>query len=213
MKSVLPWILVLALGAGAGVLFVSGQTKDAELAKLREQSRQAEELRARFEETMSRAQAQQEEIAGLRKDLQDLPRLRNEVVQLRTEAQKLAKQAQTAQAQAEHAQAQISQTMQSSSQQMQQLQSENQQLRTVAVQGQQMVQRNVCINNLRQLDGAKQQWALEHNQTAVAVPTPQDLAPYLNANALPSCPAGGAYTLNALNQSPTCSVPGHALPR
>jgi hypothetical protein len=101
-------------------------------------------------------------------------------------------------------------------QQMQQLQTENQQLRTVAVQSVEAAQRNACINNLRQIDGAKQQWALEHNKTANAIPTPQDILPYLAAGpnpTLPVCPAGGQYTLNAVGQPPTCSIPGHELPR
>ncbi len=40
-------------------------------------------------------------------------------------------------------------------------------------------QSNAVINNLRQLDGAKQQWALEQAKSPDDVPTMQDLAPYL----------------------------------
>jgi hypothetical protein len=38
--------------------------------------------------------------------------------------------------------------------------------------------RNACINNLRQIDAAKQEWALENDKTADAIPTEQDLLPY-----------------------------------
>lgn len=71
---------------------------------------------------------------------------------------------------------------------------------------------NACINNLRQIDGAKQQWALENRQTAEAIPTAQDIVPYLRRG-LPPCPMGGRYTLNAMGAPPTCTIPGHALPR
>ncbi len=77
-------------------------------------------------------------------------------------------------------------------------------------------QMNACINNLRQIDGAKQQWALEMKQPATATPVQSDIDPYLgragNANNI-VCPAGGAtatfansYTINALTNAPTCQV-------
>jgi len=71
-------------------------------------------------------------------------------------------------------------------------------------------QRNACINNLRQIDAAKQQWALEKGKQATDVPTWDDIKPYLYK--IPQCPAGGTYTINAVGERPTCSVPGHALP-
>src|SRR6187549_378485 len=40
-------------------------------------------------------------------------------------------------------------------------------------------QTNACINNLRQIDGAKQQWALETKQTGTAAPQEVDIAPYI----------------------------------
>ena len=74
-------------------------------------------------------------------------------------------------------------------------------------------QMNACINNLRQIDGAKQQWALEHQKPASALLTAADITPYLKGNALPVCPAGGVYTLNPVGLAPICNIPGHALPR
>jgi hypothetical protein len=71
-------------------------------------------------------------------------------------------------------------------------------------------QENACINNLRQLDAAKNQWALEKGQPAGAVPTKQDLLPYLRR--WPVCPQGGTYNLGPVGEAPTCSVPGHKLP-
>jgi prepilin-type N-terminal cleavage/methylation domain-containing protein len=76
-------------------------------------------------------------------------------------------------------------------------------------------QTKACINNLRQLDGAKQQWALENKTTAS--PATSDVQPYLGrgtAGTYPTCPAAGSYALNALDTAPTCSLSasGHSLP-
>jgi hypothetical protein len=73
-------------------------------------------------------------------------------------------------------------------------------------------QRNTCINNLRQIDAAKNQWALENNKTAADLPTLNDITPYLKDGIFPACPAGGLYSINAVGEVPTCSVPGHVLP-
>jgi len=72
---------------------------------------------------------------------------------------------------------------------------------------------NACINNLRQIDAAKQQWALENDRPANAVPTAADLLPYFRDGLFPACPVGGVYSLNAVGLPPTCSVPGHSLPQ
>jgi hypothetical protein len=81
------------------------------------------------------------------------------------------------------------------------------------VKARQTSQQNACINNLRIIDAAKQQWALEKGKTATDVPTQADLMPYLSRNGqFPRCPQGGTYTINAVNEHPTCSIPGHVLP-
>ena len=79
------------------------------------------------------------------------------------------------------------------------------------VKARKLAQENACINNLRQLDAAKQQWALEKNKSVDARPTEEDLAPYLGSQKL-RCPSGGHYTLGAVGENPRCSIPGHALP-
>jgi len=82
-------------------------------------------------------------------------------------------------------------------------------------------QQNACINNLRQIDGGEQEWGLELNQPSTA--TPATLAVLLSSNyvhtagnAMPSCPAGGAYSFpGTLATSPVvvCSLStiGHVL--
>ena len=75
--------------------------------------------------------------------------------------------------------------------------------------------RMACINYLRQIDGAKQQWAIETHASSNTTPTWDDIKPYLGRDGtngvIPKCPSGGVYTIGALTNAPTCSVKGHAL--
>ena len=84
-------------------------------------------------------------------------------------------------------------------------------------------QANACINNLRQIDAACNQFALEqHKTTGYVFGYPNDLTPYIKLNAvgsIPGCPASGTYVVAALGTLPqeTCSLgntvtPGHYLP-
>jgi len=76
-----------------------------------------------------------------------------------------------------------------------------------------------CINNLRQIDGAKNEWAVENSKTNGTVATENDIKPYIKLDSkgnLPKCPQGGIYTIGKVGENPTCSLgkttPGHALP-
>jgi prepilin-type N-terminal cleavage/methylation domain-containing protein len=76
-------------------------------------------------------------------------------------------------------------------------------------------QTNACINNLRQIDGAIQQWALQSNKSGSATVTQGSITPYLGRGAAgqwPTCPAGGAYTVTTVNAKPTCNAANHVLP-
>jgi len=208
MKSILPWVVaVLAIGSAA-LLFKSNQSKSTELTKVQAQAAEVESLRAEIAE-LKNQQVPAAEITQLRKDREDLLRLRNEVSKLRNESQQLTKQAQTAQAALVGAQAETQRA-----QQQAQVAAQTQAQVIVATQNQQQAQLlNACINNLRQIDGAKHQWALENQKPAEAIPNLQDIAPYFKDQVIPVCPAAGKYTLNAMNVSPTCTIPGHALPQ
>lgn len=74
-------------------------------------------------------------------------------------------------------------------------------------------QKNACINNLRQIDGAKEQWALENKKVTGDSVGDSDVTPYLKGNVMPSCPSSGAYTCQAVGTSPSCSksADGHTL--
>ena len=77
-------------------------------------------------------------------------------------------------------------------------------------------QTNACINNLRQIDGGIQQWALENNKSGSAAVTSGDVRPYLGrgtSGEWPVCPAGGNYAVSNVGAKPTCDASStHALP-
>jgi hypothetical protein len=73
------------------------------------------------------------------------------------------------------------------------------------------VEKNACINNLRLLDGAIAQWALENRKQTGEVVTEQNLLPFVGQK-MPVCPSGGLYTTGLVGKTPTCSIPGHAIP-
>jgi len=85
-------------------------------------------------------------------------------------------------------------------------------------------QANACINNLRQIDAAINEWALEQGKTTGAGPASltSDLTPYIKLNSngiIPECPASGTYTTYTVGSTPqvTCSLgntvnPPHQLP-
>ncbi len=84
--------------------------------------------------------------------------------------------------------------------------------------------KNTCINNLRLIDGAIQQWALENNKSSSTQVTSTilttSLTTYLgrggtgSVNTNVKCPSGGTYAGGTVNQKPTCTKTdlGHILP-
>ncbi len=78
-------------------------------------------------------------------------------------------------------------------------------------------QQNACIHNLRQIDGAVQQWALENKATAESDVTEDDIEPYMGrGTAIDTvlCPAAGSgattfmasYTIEKVNTAPVCKI-------
>ena len=87
--------------------------------------------------------------------------------------------------------------------------------------------KNTCINNLRLIDGAIQQWALENSKNSTDTVTATSLTVYLGRGGTGTidttgglktgtfCPSGGAYTVGLVNAKPLCSKGtsnGHQLP-
>jgi prepilin-type N-terminal cleavage/methylation domain-containing protein len=73
-------------------------------------------------------------------------------------------------------------------------------------------QATACINNLRQIESAVQQLALEKGKhIGDTIIYPDDITPYLKLNSgssIPSCPAGGLYSLQTVGAIPQalCSL-------
>jgi prepilin-type N-terminal cleavage/methylation domain-containing protein len=79
-------------------------------------------------------------------------------------------------------------------------------------------QANACINNMRQIDAAANQFALEAKLTTGSpINFPNDLTPYIklnNASSIPGCPASGTYTCGNVGAIPavTCSLGSNVTP-
>ena len=71
-------------------------------------------------------------------------------------------------------------------------------------------QTNTCINNLRQISGGIDQWAIENNKVNSDPVDMINIGVYLKTE--PVCPANGSYKLSTVASDPTCSVKNHALP-
>ena len=220
LSSILPWLCVLGSLLAAVWMYVANQKQEADLLVLRGDNQQLQKLRADLEEaSAARAKAANEEMGRLRKDNEELLRLRNEVRQLRGDKQQLNTQLQTAQTQVQGVQAQVEALRANPGQPATAAQpNPAAQPRVVPAAGPppaNLEQANLaaCINNLRMIDGAKQQWALEKQKPGGALLTAADLAPYLRSNTVPVCPAGGVYTLNPVSVPPICNIPGHTLTR
>ena len=221
LKTSLPWLCVVALAAGMLILRSRSKETETELAALRQANQELNNARTENED-LKKSQAQVEEMARLRKDNEELHRLRNEVRQLREEKQVAAKTTASSQSLAGQSKGDAS-AQPPLQRQLQQLLAENERLRAENQQFQQLqanTQANVqansasgCLNNLRIIEGAKDQWALENKKGVGDAVSAQDILPYIKNNALPACPQGGVYTLNAVGAPPTCSMPGHVLPQ
>lgn len=72
--------------------------------------------------------------------------------------------------------------------------------------------RNACINSLRQMDAAKEQWAMANRRRDGDPADINAVNRYIKGARTPICPAGGKYTYHPIGANPECGVPGHALP-
>jgi len=74
-----------------------------------------------------------------------------------------------------------------------------------------------CINNLRRIDAAKEQWAIDFKQTPAATPAFEDIRLFLKCDgnhSLPACPLDlsgafqSSYLINGLTSAPVCLMNG-----
>lgn len=210
--------LVAAVGGAALALAYSQREKaalQAQLAGERELARQAAATTPDPKE-VERLRAQVREAADFKKDAEEVHRLRGEVTQLRQDKAMLEKtvgdvallrqQAQSAQ----RLQAELTALRAQHVADLQVLQQAQVAAGVIAAAPVQV--QNSCIANLKQIDGATQQWALENRKMARDPVDWKGIQAYLKGGVLPVCPGGGVYQPGVnVNAAPTCSVPGHKL--
>jgi len=64
-----------------------------------------------------------------------------------------------------------------------------------------------CVANLKQIESAKEQWAMDTKAAPNATPTAADLygtTQYIKTT--PVCPSAGTYTIGDMATRPTCSI-------
>ncbi len=198
------WLCLALMLVAEILLFRASREKDAALTETRDTQSQMRQLQKNLDELEnSSAGLQALEITKLHKQNEiytnRLAKAQAMIDQLEAEAAQSAQNLATARA-----------ALSLQQQHLQDLQTEN---KLVTDAGLTIVHRNTCINKLREIDGAKQQWALEKNAAGDAMPTAHDLLPYLKDGVFPTCPDGGTYYINTVDAVPTCSIAGHVLPQ
>lgn len=193
-KDVLLGVCIVVLLASEIFLFSANQQKRAALNKLAQAQHDAEQARSELQQLKADGTASQStELSKLRAESQNLAQklaqLQSENTLLRRTNDALSLQLGTAR-----------QAVVLQQQHLEQLQTESQQSAADA--------RNSCINNLRLIEAAKTQWALEADKAIGDVPTVDDLLIYLPGGIFPVCPSGGTYTIGAVGMPASCSVHG-----
>jgi predicted RNase H-like nuclease (RuvC/YqgF family) len=212
LKNWVLWLCVAGLLVTEVLLFRANRQKDAALVQSRESQQKVEQLQSDLDQlktsSVNTLSAENSRLRAENQGLsQKLAQLQSASSELRGQNQKLTRQLDAAHT-----------AVQQQQQQLQQIEQQNQQAAAqpeapAEPSAATVNQLNACINNLRQIDAAKQEWALENDKTVGAVPPAQDLLPYLQDNLFPVCPAGGVYAINPVGVPPTCSIPGHVLPQ
>jgi membrane protein involved in colicin uptake len=200
-------IVIATLGAA---VFVQQQTiKDLrqDNEALKQQAAQA----AQSQEQVSNAsqEAAADSASPSETQAREVARLRNEVAQLRGQSNALAKAQETIRTLTDRVQTEAEATKTAVATAVATTQAD--------LQKKQLAEDNMnaCINNLRLIDAAKQQWALENKKLATDTPEVSDLQPYVGRGTngeMPSCPDGGTYTFGTIGERPVCTIPTHVLP-
>ena len=77
------------------------------------------------------------------------------------------------------------------------------------VKARQNSQANSCKENLRKIEGAKEQWAMDSGIAQAAAINTTAVATYLKSGKLPACPANGTYTYGAIGTDASCAIASH----
>ena len=154
------WLCLAVLVAGEVMLFRANQQRDAAIVARDKAQHEAAQARADLQQFQaSAAAAQGAEGDRLRRENQNLSQavtlLKNETNQLQQANRQLTQQL-----------AAVSETAQEEQARLQQWDAASRQARAVVQesQTQAVIERNTCIANLKLIDAAKLQWALENNK-------------------------------------------------
>ena len=206
-------IAVLIVTESIFLISARSQRTTAEAA-LRDAQHQVDELKAQVAQLKADNEAAQAtDVVSLRAENKNLSqkfsRLQDDYARLGSTNKWLARQldslSETALQQQQQLQAWASASREATATVQQDTQAQAQARRKAAQ------DRDACIKNLKDIDAAKQKWALLNNKTDLDVPTEQDLRSYLPNGAMPVCPAGGTYSINAVGLPPTCTIASHAI--
>ena len=194
LKDLFLGLCIAALLVSEIFLFSANQQKRDAQNKMAAAQHDADEAQAKLQQVQAAADSQAMDNMRLNAENKSLSRklsdLQHQNSTLNDASQQLSQQLTSVQQAAEQQQEQIQQMQYQS----QQTQAGNEQ--------------SSCMNNLRQIEAAKNEWALETGKAAGAVPTDQDLLPYLTGGVFPVCPSGGVYTIGAIGTPPSCSIHG-----
>jgi competence protein ComGC len=69
---------------------------------------------------------------------------------------------------------------------------------------------HACQSNLRTIEFAIQQWAIDKRKADDSEVYLEDLEPYFK-DGIPRCPSGGEYELYIVDEKPTCTIEGHSI--
>ncbi len=211
------WACLVLMLVAEMFLFLANREKDAALVSLHDTQVQMHQTQVDLDALKnSNVGLQASEILRLRKQNEIITNrfaaLETTIAELTAENQSNAQHLGTAR-----------RALKLQQQHLQELEAANQQIQTASEQVQQIAEtsatnaaviiaKKTCLNNLRHIDDAKQEWASDNYKPDDAVPTVKDLLVYLPDTVFPACPSGGTYAINAVNEVPTCSFAGHVLP-
>ncbi|MGQ9454934.1 MAG: competence type IV pilus major pilin ComGC [Armatimonadota bacterium] len=68
-----------------------------------------------------------------------------------------------------------------------------------------------CVANLRQIETAKEHWAMANKKSTGETVAVEDLVPDF-IKTWPSCPSDGTYNPQPIGTDPTCTIENHELP-
>ena len=195
-------LLGAAVVIGAGTPLVVQQQSlshlRAENRDLRERSQQLDSLREGNQQ-LAGLRADSDELERLRKEVAELHRLRAEVAQLRREKEEQAR------LQAENTR--LNEQLKALTSHELQIQATLIDSSVKAGQTAQYNAYNSVVNNLRIIEGAKDQWALENKKGVGDAVTETDLLPYLKDNTMPSKVVGETYVLEVIGKAAYATTP------